>query len=265
MMYQEFATALLDPGSSVPKNLLWRSGPDLHKRFAVHRNNVIASLIEALEDTFPVVLSLVGEPFFRNLAREFILQHPPHSPVMVEFGEGFDSFIQNAPSCSQVPYLSDVARLEWQRVVSLHAADQPPIAQTHINDLLNDPNKLMQSTWKLHPSTGVFRSCFSAISIWSAHQLEGTTQIEKALASVDITIPECALFLRQDLEVILVNLNMAESAFVQALLDGNSLEVAVEAAQSQNDKFELALIFSLLLKCKAFVGCSPHLTGVFTQ
>src|SRR5262245_5599191 len=61
----------------------------VHERVGVYRNNVIASLTEALRETFPVVHRLVGEHFFDFAASEFVGSHPPSHPVLSEYGDAF--------------------------------------------------------------------------------------------------------------------------------------------------------------------------------
>ncbi len=65
---REFAAALLDPAAPVPSPLRRNGGKAPQKRFAVHRNNMIASLVAALAARFPVVHQLVGDEFFRAMA-----------------------------------------------------------------------------------------------------------------------------------------------------------------------------------------------------
>ncbi|MEO8121927.1 MAG: DNA-binding domain-containing protein, partial [Rhodoferax sp.] len=66
-----FANALLNAELPCPSGLKTWNGSDPGTRFAVYRNNVMVSLIDALADTYPVVQELVGEEFFRAMARVF--------------------------------------------------------------------------------------------------------------------------------------------------------------------------------------------------
>ena len=43
-----FSYALLEPSAPVPAELVVRNGGDLAQRFAVHRNNTLVSLVDAL-------------------------------------------------------------------------------------------------------------------------------------------------------------------------------------------------------------------------
>lgn len=49
---QAIAAALLDPAHPCPPGLTAWNGSDPAHRFAVYRNNVIVSLVDALADTF---------------------------------------------------------------------------------------------------------------------------------------------------------------------------------------------------------------------
>ena len=74
-----FAAALLDPGLPPVEGLRAWNNSDPARRFAVYRNNVLVSLVDALADTFPVVQELVGAAFFRAMARVFALANPPRT------------------------------------------------------------------------------------------------------------------------------------------------------------------------------------------
>ena len=71
-MHAAFAEALLSPESDHPPGLRTWNGSDPGPRFAVYRNNLVVSLVDALADTYPVVQEMVGVEFFRAMAREFV-------------------------------------------------------------------------------------------------------------------------------------------------------------------------------------------------
>ena len=121
-----FAQALLDPERDCPSGLTTWNGSDPVMRFAVYRNNVMLSLIDALADTFPVTQELVGEEFFRVMAKHFVQAQPPRSRLLAFYGDSFADFVDSFAPAAPVPYLADVARLEMCRVRAYHAADVPP-------------------------------------------------------------------------------------------------------------------------------------------
>jgi len=62
-------------------------------RFAVYGNNVVVGLMEALQANFPATCRVVGDKFFRAMAREFVMLEPPTSPILLDYGAGFPDFI----------------------------------------------------------------------------------------------------------------------------------------------------------------------------
>ena len=58
-----FAAALVDPGLPAPQGLRRQVRLPQSRRFDVYRNNMMVSLIKALESAFPAVRRLVGSDF----------------------------------------------------------------------------------------------------------------------------------------------------------------------------------------------------------
>jgi hypothetical protein len=165
-----FAGALLDPALPPPAGLRVPAGADAARRFAVHRNNMIVSLVDALAAAFPVTRALVGERFFRAMARERILADPPRSPILAGYGEGFAGFIAGFDPARGLPYLADVAALEQLRVRAFNAADAEPVATTALAALAQDPDRLCAARLRLHPAAHWLTSAHPILSIWDAHQ-----------------------------------------------------------------------------------------------
>ena len=113
----EFSAALRDPTQAAPRGLHTWNGSDPAARFAVYRNNVVSSLIDALAETFPVVQALVGVEFFRAMASLFVRQSPPRSRVLASYGAALPSFI-----ASFAPAQLDLQREYLARVRETRAA-----------------------------------------------------------------------------------------------------------------------------------------------
>lgn len=235
--HADFAAALLDPERPCPDGLLSVNGADPASRFAVYRNNVQSSLINALADSCPVVMQLVGEAFFRAMAAIFVQGQPPKSPLMSRYGEDFADFIAAfEPACS-VPYLADIARLEHLRTRAYHAADAEPVRPEQITAALNAPQVLSELRFELHPSLHLLDSAYAVVAIWAAHQQEAT------LAGIDITREQHALVLRNGLEVEVFALEPGASTFIRHLIEGQPLLAAAE----NSPPFDLAQTLGLLI------------------
>lgn len=237
-----FAAALLDPDAPCPAGLTAWNGSDPTRRFAVYRNNVVVSLIDALADTFPVTLELVGDEFFRAMAGVFVRAAPPKSALLTEYGAGFPAFIERFEPARSVPYLADVARLELLRVRAFHAADVDPLSPDRVARALADPERLPALRATCHPSLGVLSSRYAIVSLWAAHQGIGD------LARVDPAVPENALVVRAGLEVQVVSLPPGGDVLVAGFASGLTLGDAAARAASAHADFDLTIQCALLLR-----------------
>jgi hypothetical protein len=243
-----WADALLDPARACPPGLVAWNGSDVSVRFAVHRNNVVAGLVDALADGFPVVCQLVGEAFFRAMAAVYVRGHPPRSPVLADYGEDFAAFIAGFGPADPVPYLADVARLEHAWVCAYHAADRPPLDVDAARRALGDGVGVGALRLALHPSVALVRSAHAVVSIWGAHG-DGTD-----LAEVDPTQAETALVLRCGLEVRVSAVDAGTAAFIDALHARQPLAAAAAAALAAAPDFDLSAGLAGLLARQAIVS-----------
>lgn len=232
-----FCAALLNVGLPCPEGLCSANGADPASRFAVYRNNVQSSLINALADSYPVVMQLVGEEFFRAMAANFVQSQPPRSPLMSRYGEDFADFIAGFEPASSVPYLADVARLEHLRTCAYHAADADPVRPEQITAALSAPQALSELRFELHPSLHLLDCAYAVVAIWAAHQQEAT------LAGIDLTREQHALVLRNGLEVEVFALEPGASTFIRHLIEGQPLLAAAE----NSPPFDLAQTLGLLI------------------
>lgn len=252
MNFSSFASALLDPALPCPGGLHAHNGSDPEVRFAVYRNNVFASLAEALGAGFPVVRQLVGDEFFAAMARAFVVRQPPHSPVLGEWGEAFADFIDGFEPAATVPYLADVARLERARVRAYHAADAPSVGCDEMARHLADPATLAGSRTQFHPSAQVVVSDFAIVSLWAAHHGHGD------IARVDPRVPESALVVREDDDAAVIRLRRTAAVFLRRLTQGDTLMRAADeagaAAASIGEIFDLAQSLGILVRHRVLVA-----------
>lgn len=246
---REFAAAILDPGLPVPAGIVDPEGKPSAKRFAVYRNNVAAGLIEALGAAFPAVRRIVGDAFFSAMARVYAAHHPPRSPVMLGYGETFAGFIDTFEPAADVPYLADVARLEWAWLASYHAAEAAALDPALLAGMPQD--RLPALRLALHPSLHVVRSAFPVVSLWRMN-IDGM-----AVRAIDIGKGEDALVVRPDAEVEVRVLPRSAAVFIQGLAAGISVASAAAVALDGDADTDLAGTLRGLLALDAIVGLSP--------
>lgn len=246
--HADFCAALRAPSFACPPGLTTWNGSDPARRFAVYRNNVLVSLIDALADSYPVVQALVGEAFFRAMAGEFVRHAPPCSPILAVYGEDFAAFVESFPPAAGLPYLGDVARLEYAYVLAYHAADAAALPAGRIAALLADETALPRTRFALHPALQVLSSPHAVVSLWAAHQDAGD------LAAIDLAAAESAVVLRQGLEVAVLRVTAGTAEFIAALARGDALGPAAETALARHADFDLAAALGLMIRSDALVG-----------
>ena len=93
----------------------WFAGPRAGAAgLRVHRNTVLFAIGNALRLSYVSVERLVGEEFFDRMAIEYARSAPPSAPQLDEYGEGFAAYIEGFAGTESLPYLSELARLDWQ-------------------------------------------------------------------------------------------------------------------------------------------------------
>lgn len=240
-----FAAALLDAGAAPPAGLRAWNGSDPARRFGVHRNNVVAGLTRALGDTFPVLRRLVGAPFFDAMAGVYLRAHPPASPVLAHYGAGFADWLEGFAPARGLPWLPDMARLEFARVAACHAADAMPLAPEALAARQADAAALPGARLRLHPSCRVLRSRYAVHTLWAAHQGDGEMPV------IAIDRPGAALVLRDaDDEVLAIGIAPAAADFIAALLGRATLAEALQCAAG----VDLAATLALLIRHGAIAG-----------
>jgi hypothetical protein len=222
--------AISDPSMQVPAGLTDGAGRAAGRRFSVYRNNVTASLIEALECAFPVIARLVGGQFFRAMAAEFARAHPPRSPLIMLYGRDFPRFLESFGPVSHLPYLPDVARLEQARREAYHDADARPVDGSA---LALAPEDLAAARLSLAPSLRLVRSRFPIHSIWKANTSGGPKPV---------FAPEDVIVTRPALDPV-VTLLPEGSEVLEALMAGATIE---EAAAGEAES-ALAPLFAALV------------------
>jgi Putative DNA-binding domain len=243
-----FARALRDPRAHGVDDLVDGDGLAPDARLAIYRHHHVTSLTGALRATFPVVHRLVGDGFFRYVAHEFIAAHPPSRPCLVQYGESLGTFLETFPACRDVPYVADVARLEWLMSRAAHADDATPLDLGALRSL--DPRDLDGLTLRFEPSLALLDSRWPVDEIWRANQPAADPD-----ATVDAGTGPVTLEIRRlGDDVVMRRLVPAHHAFRRALLDGHALASAATAALGLDHDFDLARALRELFDESVLIG-----------
>lgn len=242
-----FADAVRRADEALPEGVTSHSADRPTRRFNVYRNNFYASLINVLAGRYPVVQRLVGEAFFRAMAKAYVEQEPPRSAMILAYGGGFADFLAGFPPVADVPYLPDIARLEWARHTAYHAADATPLRAENFAAI--PAEQIAALKLALHPSLTVVPSPYPIVSIWETNAFDDEVQPIGAEAGA-----EDAMIARPDMTVEVRRLPPGAAAFIGALNDGETLGEAAAQGAAADARFDLAGNIAGLIDAGTIIG-----------
>ena len=130
-----FSSALMRPDLETPSLVIGPNGKERREALQrIYRNNVTVSLVDALAAVFPAVQRIAGVEFFRAMARLYVRETPPRSPLLFEYGHDFPRFVERYEYARQMPWLADVARIERAWLDAYHAADANSLCADDLAD-----------------------------------------------------------------------------------------------------------------------------------
>ncbi|MGE5625634.1 MAG: putative DNA-binding domain-containing protein [Bacillota bacterium] len=226
------------PGTGLPVRA---NGLSAERRLQVYRHNMESALSAALEAVYPVTRSLVGGEFFAAAARAYIAANPSHSGNIQDYGGAFPKFLADYAPAASLPYLGDVAALEWRR---LQTALAPPHVPLDLEALAAVPAELQPALHFHHqPAARALRSKFPILSIWEF------CQQEEPEGELGLEGPgECVLFARPRLDVTMRLVTPGEYRFLQALCRGDTFERACRDAWETEPEFDVEKQFAKLVQ-----------------
>lgn len=246
--------ALLQRGDAATAAALLRPTPglDAARRLQLYRNNCFESLIAALGAVYPVVRQLVGEEFFRALARRFIPAFPSRSGNLHDFGAELPGFLRGFEPAAPLPYLSDVAALEWACHAVYHETLLPALSLDALAAL--DAEQQAALRLDLQPCARLLASDWPVLALWRAHQGEA----EDGLEAIDWQRGTRLLVAQRALEVEFRLLGVGEYAWLRALHGGQTLAAACGLALEADPGFELPAVLMRHLEMQSFCALEPQ-------
>ena len=235
-----FREGLLNPSTPIPEGLTDGHNRPAGRRYGVYRNNVTVSLREALAEGFPSVLSLIGRENFDHVARAFLRQSPPTSPLMMHYGAELPAFLSDVEQLAHLPYLADVARIDVAMRQSYHATDSTGIDPAALQAL--DETTLLNTRFGFAPSMILLRSAWPAGTIWHYAMRGG----DKPQGTAQET-----LILRAEFDPEPFVLGPGAADVLIALQNDTPFGQALEAA---TEDFDLGVLLNLLLSHQAITA-----------
>ncbi|MBL8466715.1 HvfC/BufC N-terminal domain-containing protein [Methyloversatilis discipulorum] len=220
------------------------AGDDARNRIllSIYRATSIANATAALRLAYPVCRLITGDDYFDALARRYRDDRPSRDGDLNRYGEHFAAFLDDFEPVRELPYLPDVARLEWLVHRATMAADGRPAGGELFAGLV--PEALADLRLKMTPGFALLASRWPVADIWLQHQADAGETFD-----IDLDRPQRAAVWRDGYRVRVCALDPATHALWLAVLDGMPFGEAWAAASASDFRFNLAAAVSQAIAC----------------
>ena len=220
-LQQSFKQGILENTVEIQGLIKESKGQNKAELLEVYRNTTFVSLKKCLTSTFPAVEALVSKDFMHYACHEFIKKHPPSHGALLFYGAEFADFLQTFTPTKNMPYIADIARLEWALSEAYDAEDAPYIQS---EDFAKESiERLSNQTFKLSPHVHLLTSPFPIYSIW---QMTHTPENEQ---NINMEQSECVLVYRNytDLKSYALPLSLGYFTLLKSLKKGHTLAESI--------------------------------------
>ncbi len=218
-----FAAAVLGDGNRIAHSVAG-GGLAPAQRVQVYRNAVRVRLKDALADTYPVLRRLVGDACFDGVASEFLRRYPPRVGHLHPFGARMAELCARLPVLAGLPYLPDVARLEWAWQQAFHAAGAPGLPAQAFADVPDEQRHAIRL--RLQAGASLLGSAYPIGRIFEVNQPDYPGDDAVSLDRGG----ESLLIIRRGFDVRVESLPAGEYALLAALAASTPLGDALLAA-----------------------------------
>ena len=176
-----FAAAIdgsADSTDTARLHLLLTTGPGIApaQRVAVYRDSSRRAREKALEAIFPVSMQVLGPRCFAGLAAEYVSAFPATAGDLNVYGADFPAHLQAQAheATAGLPYLADLARLEWHWHAVYYAPNDPAFDTVRFSALAADGGAA-QAGFRLSAALRLLASDYPIREIWQRHREGGET------------------------------------------------------------------------------------------
>lgn len=246
----DFGAALRDRACT-PAVARWLAGEAevVDRRMAIYRANMVAAADKALSAAYPVIRQVLGGEFFHGLAREYQRATPSTSGDLTTFGASLAVFLAAFEHAQDLPWLPDLARLEWAAHVAYGAADAPEWDAAVLAAVPPERQDAIRFQWS--PGLALVRSTYPVVRVWTIHQpgFDGVFEVDWSRA-------ETALIARDGFAVSVSDCAPADATFIEAALAGATLVDAASRTLERHPDFDLGALLARAFAARLVCGAT---------
>jgi hypothetical protein len=148
-------------------------GPE--QRIDIYAQMYYARLREVLREDFPCVAAVLGCAGFDTVVRAYLADRPSTHPSLRHLGCQFAAFLDTRAETGSLPFLGDLARLEWARLDVFDAPASEPLQVEHLQHIA--PEEWPGLRFRLTPACQILHSDWPVHELWATAE-KGTPGCE---------------------------------------------------------------------------------------
>ncbi len=216
-------------------------------RLGIYRNAYRIRLIEALDDTYPILHAVLGDEDFSALGERFVEAHPSVHRSIRWYGGELADFLRRCTPYDEQPIFAELALLEWTLAEVFDAADAESKPRSALSAI--DASAWGDLAFEFHPSVRRLELHWNTAAVWQAMS-RGEDPPDPARAEQ----PAPWLLWRQSLQNYFRSMAADESAALDSALRGDRFADICESLADWLPEEEIPLRAASLLATWADSG-----------
>ena len=214
------------------------------RKLAIFRNTFLSSCADTLERKYPTCVRVLGEEYFRVIARAYVESYTPDSKVLASYGKSMPEFIGTYLKArlddANLDYVSDLAELDslWDQVYFAKA--EPEVSEETLEQWMSQIDSISLS---LNHNVMITSIRWSVLNLWAELRHEALSE-KHEIAPEKIHV---LMWRDADGQILHRSLSHAEWTFISALSAGTKVTQAALAA-SQVGQIDISEVFSQLIE-----------------
>lgn len=213
-LQQQMLSWLLEGDTLIRNAVTGTDKVPVDTRLDIYANAYRYRLIEALQDTFPALHTLLGDEDFFNLGIDYLDAWPSSHFSLRYFGHQMGHFLSISPAYQEQGVLSEMARFEWSLRSAFDAADAEVLGLDVLQHIAPDDWPGLQFTF--HPSLQRQDMRFNVPQLWQAIE-----QDQPPIDIVENDYPLAWLIWRKELRTYYRSLPVDEAWALDAVCAGS--------------------------------------------
>lgn len=168
-LQQEFFQAIMGEDQRFAYRLAKNYSIKPTESIRIYRESTLGSHSQALKEIYRVILELVGQDYFHWLTKQYIAQYPSKEYTLNMYGKFFADFLQTLDlHLINIPYLADMAQLEWSYHIAQIENYFSPLDVHMLNEITYEA--ALQWIFYLQPYGTLLESPYAILQLWEMHQ-----------------------------------------------------------------------------------------------